>query len=49
MILTPPDPSSQILLAIPMWILFEFGIIMGQLLRKKAKTEKHTKTNNELK
>jgi len=36
MLLTPPDPSSQILLAIPMWVLFEFGIIMGQLLRKKS-------------
>jgi len=36
MLLTPPDPSSQILLAIPMWVLFEFGIIMGQMLRKKS-------------
>ncbi len=36
MLLTPPDPSSQILLAIPMWVLFEFGIIMGQILRKKS-------------
>ncbi len=37
MILTPPDPSSLILLAIPMWILFEFGLIMGRLLRRRAK------------
>lgn len=36
MLLTPPDPSSQILLAVPMWVLFEFGIIMGQFLRKKS-------------
>ena len=43
MILTPPDPSSQILLAIPMWILFEFGLIMGQLLRKKANKNKSVK------
>lgn len=35
MLLTPPDPSSQILLAIPMWLLFEFGIVMGKFLRKK--------------
>lgn len=40
MLLTPPDPSSQILLAIPMWILFEFGIMMGQILRKKARQPK---------
>ncbi len=40
MLLTPPDPSSQILLAIPMWLLFEFGIIMGKFLRnKKLKKE----------
>ena len=36
MLLTPPDPSSQILLAIPMWVLFEFGLIMGQMLKKKS-------------
>jgi sec-independent protein translocase protein TatC len=35
MLLTPPDPSSQILLAIPMWILFEFGLVFGRILRKK--------------
>jgi sec-independent protein translocase protein TatC len=35
MLLTPPDPSSQVLLAIPMWVLFEFGLIFGRILRKK--------------
>lgn len=29
MLLTPPDVISQILLAIPMLILFELGVIMG--------------------
>ncbi|NVK58057.1 MAG: twin-arginine translocase subunit TatC [Alteromonadaceae bacterium] len=29
MLLTPPDIISQSLLAIPMWILYEFGIIVG--------------------
>lgn len=46
MLLTPPDPSSQILLAIPMWILFEFGIMMGQVLRKKAKRKAANDSNN---
>lgn len=32
MILTPPDIISQTLLAIPMWLLFEVGIIMSRLL-----------------
>jgi sec-independent protein translocase protein TatC len=40
MLLTPPDPSTQILLAIPMWLLFEFGLLMGQVLKKKAKQAK---------
>ena len=32
MLLTPPDIISQTLLAIPMWILFEAGIVMCKIL-----------------
>ncbi len=32
MLLTPPDVISQILLAIPMWLLFEAGLWMARLL-----------------
>ena len=40
MLLTPPDPFTQSLLAIPMWLLFELGIYFGKLfLRKKAAEE----------
>jgi sec-independent protein translocase protein TatC len=40
MLLTPPDIISQTLLAIPMWILFEFGIVVGGFYsRKKAQQE----------
>ena len=40
MLLTPPDIISQTLLAIPMWILFEFGIVVGAIYsRKKADPE----------
>lgn len=35
MILTPPDMISQTLMAIPMWMLFEVGIIVGRILKKK--------------
>jgi len=35
MLLTPSDPISQTMLAIPMWILFEVGIVAGRLFRKK--------------
>ena len=33
MLLTPPDIISQTLLAIPMWLLFEIGILFGRLVR----------------
>ena len=35
MLLTPPDVISQSLLAIPMWVLFELGLIMSRLFIKK--------------
>ncbi|WP_299774938.1 twin-arginine translocase subunit TatC [uncultured Pseudoteredinibacter sp.] len=35
MLLTPPDVISQLLLALPMWLLFEVGIIMGKTLVKR--------------
>jgi sec-independent protein translocase protein TatC len=42
MLLTPPDIISQTLLALPMWILFEIGILMSWVLlphRRTAATE----------
>lgn len=40
MLLTPPDPFTQSLLAIPMWLLFELGVFAGRFfLRKKAELE----------
>ncbi len=32
MLLTPPDVISQTLLALPMWLLFEAGIVMARIL-----------------
>jgi sec-independent protein translocase protein TatC len=34
MLLTPPDVISQSLLAVPMWILFELGLIMSRIFLK---------------
>jgi sec-independent protein translocase protein TatC len=31
MLLTPPDVISQILLAVPIWLLFESGLILGKI------------------
>ncbi len=39
MILTPPDMISQTLMAIPMWLLFELGIVMGRMLKKSQSIE----------
>lgn len=32
MLLTPPDVISQLILAVPAWILFESGLLIGRLL-----------------
>ena len=41
MLLTPPDVISQSLLAVPMWLLFELGLVMSRFFLKKriASTE----------
>ncbi|MEM9300629.1 MAG: twin-arginine translocase subunit TatC [Pseudomonadota bacterium] len=36
MLLTPPDIISQTLLAIPMWILFELGILMTRFITPRT-------------
>jgi sec-independent protein translocase protein TatC len=36
MVLTPPDIFSQTLLAVPMWLLFELGILCGSLVHKRG-------------
>ena len=43
MLLTPPDIISQTLLAVPMWLLYEAGVIIGDLVKKRrdiAKAER---------
>ena len=36
MLLTPPDIISQILLAIPIWLLFEVGVLFGRMVKPKG-------------
>jgi len=36
-IITPPDVVSQIMLAVPMWLLYELGILAGVLLARTPK------------
>lgn len=45
MLLTPPDVISQVLLAIPMWFLYEVGIIIGSIYSKRnSSTERTTQS-----
>lgn len=37
MLLTPPDVISQVLLALPMWFLFEVGVIVSRMMVKRKK------------
>jgi sec-independent protein translocase protein TatC len=36
MLITPPDVISQTLLAVPMWLLFEVGILVGRFVKPSA-------------
>ena len=31
-LLTPPDPYTQVMLALPMWVLFEVGLVISRLV-----------------
>lgn len=42
MVLTPPDVISQTLLALPMWVLFEIGVIFSRFYVRKRDDEDET-------
>ncbi|MFA5631666.1 MAG: twin-arginine translocase subunit TatC [Porticoccaceae bacterium] len=42
MLLTPPDVLSQTLLAVPMWMLFELGVVFGRLAAKSRDSGEET-------
>ncbi|MCK7550342.1 twin-arginine translocase subunit TatC [Marinobacter goseongensis] len=47
MLLTPPDIISQTLLAVPMWLLFEMGIIFSRLAVRKPDTAESSEAAGE--
>lgn len=47
MLLTPPDVVSQFLLAIPMWLLYEIGILMSRLVYKRRQDEAGAEPSSE--
>ncbi len=48
MLLTPPDIISQTLIAVPMWLLFEAGLIFAPMFKRSAPTsdDKDADTNS---
>lgn len=47
MLLTPPDVISQTLLAIPMWFLFEVGIILASFYTRDSDEDENENENEE--
>jgi sec-independent protein translocase protein TatC len=48
MLLTPPDIISQTLLALPMWALFEIGLLMSKILvSKRADSDDEDETTDQ--
>lgn len=44
MLLTPPDVISQTLLALPMWLLFEVGLLFSKLIEKSRAADEAADT-----
>lgn len=42
MLLTPPDVVSQIMLAVPVWLLFETGLLFSKVMRKRRREAEQT-------
>jgi sec-independent protein translocase protein TatC len=47
MVLTPPDVFSQTLLALPMWLLFEAGLLCGSLIKRRDAQESATEADSD--
>jgi sec-independent protein translocase protein TatC len=47
MILTPPDVTSQFLLAVPMWALFEIGVYIGLFIETRRTKKREAEAQAE--
>ncbi len=47
MLLTPPDIISQTLLAIPMWLLFETGLLFSRIMLRRRRAAEEATGNRE--
>lgn len=46
-VVTPPDGVSMLLLAIPMWLLFELGLLLAKILIKEKPNSDSAAVDNE--
>lgn len=46
MLITPPDVISQTILAVPMWLLFEVGVLFSRLIKRPV--DAHSDSNDEV-
>jgi len=46
MFVTPPDVISQTILAVPMWLLFEVGVIFARFIKRPINTDEETQENS---
>lgn len=44
MLLTPPDVISQTLLAVPVWLLFELGVLLGRIIVNRRNNKPQSPT-----
>ncbi len=49
MFLTPPDVLSQTLLAVPIWLLFEIGLVFARIKMRPVKTQDVATTTTKIK
>ena len=47
MVLTPPDVISQVLIAIPIWLLFEAGLFFAPFFKVRAKAKQADSNKSE--
>jgi sec-independent protein translocase protein TatC len=41
-VFTPPDVISQLMLAVPLWVLYELGIVFASMMGKPAVADDDT-------
>jgi sec-independent protein translocase protein TatC len=46
MLITPPDMISQTLLALPVWALYELGIVFARMVHRGTEAERESRASD---